>query len=114
MKRNITTILSSAAVCLLAANDVAGFATTKGSSARTSPLRSEVAEATAETKSTNAIETDPKEAVKLFGRLAEKYIMLDASAGLCCYSACAGENEHEYLCVSISSLLLLSMYSCVN
>ena len=62
-----------------------------------------------------AIETDPKEAVKLFGRLAEKYIseylrakhdnrasfiltafnscrpldqVLDASAGMCCYSAC--------------------------
>jgi len=31
---------------------------------------------------------DPKEAVKLFGRLAEKYIMLDSSGGLCCYSAC--------------------------
>lgn len=32
---------------------------------------------------------DPKEAVKLFGRLAEKYIMLDASGGMCCYSACS-------------------------
>mmetsp|Transcript_7697 Transcript_7697/g.16062 ORF Transcript_7697/g.16062 Transcript_7697/m.16062 type:complete len:227 (-) Transcript_7697:259-939(-) len=32
---------------------------------------------------------DPKEAVKVFGRLAEKYIMLDASAGMCCYSACS-------------------------
>lgn len=31
---------------------------------------------------------DPKEAVKLFGRLAEKYIMLDSTGGLCCYSAC--------------------------
>jgi hypothetical protein len=30
-----------------------------------------------------------KEAVKLFGRLAEKYILLDASAGQCCYSGCA-------------------------
>jgi hypothetical protein len=37
------------------------------------------------------IKTDPKEAVKLFGRLAEKYIMLDASAGMCCYSGCTGE-----------------------
>lgn len=48
-------------------------------------LHSEVAivEADADT-----IQTDAKEAVKLFGRLAEKYIMLDASAGLCCYSAC--------------------------
>jgi hypothetical protein len=31
---------------------------------------------------------EPKEAVKLFGRLAEKYIMLDESGGLCCYSGC--------------------------
>jgi hypothetical protein len=31
---------------------------------------------------------DPKEAVKLFGRLADKYILLDSSGGLCCYSAC--------------------------
>ena len=31
---------------------------------------------------------DPKEGVKLFGRLAEKYIMLDETAGMCCYSAC--------------------------
>lgn len=34
---------------------------------------------------------DPKEAVKLFGRLAEKYIMLDSSGGMCCYSGCTGE-----------------------
>jgi hypothetical protein len=33
---------------------------------------------------------DPKEAVKLFGRLAEKYIMLDSSGGMCCYSGCTG------------------------
>jgi hypothetical protein len=31
---------------------------------------------------------DPKEAVKVFGRLAEKYIALDSSGGMCCYSAC--------------------------
>jgi hypothetical protein len=31
---------------------------------------------------------DPKEAVKVFGRLAEKYIMLDSSGGMCCYSGC--------------------------
>jgi hypothetical protein len=31
---------------------------------------------------------EPKEAVKIFGRLAEKYIMLDDSGGMCCYSAC--------------------------
>jgi len=34
---------------------------------------------------------EPKEIVKLFGRLAEKYIMLDDSGGMCCYSACSGE-----------------------
>ena len=37
------------------------------------------------------ITVDPKEVAKVFGRLAEKYIMLDASGGLCCYSACSGE-----------------------
>ncbi|KAL3811223.1 hypothetical protein ACHAXA_008982 [Cyclostephanos tholiformis] len=35
------------------------------------------------------VRIDPREAVKLFGRLAEKYIMLDASAGMCCYSGCS-------------------------
>lgn len=34
------------------------------------------------------ISLEPKDAVKLFGRLAEKYIMLDESGGMCCYSAC--------------------------
>lgn len=38
--------------------------------------------------STTTTSIDPKEAVKIFGRLAEKYIMLDESAGMCCYSAC--------------------------
>ena len=38
--------------------------------------------------STTHISIDPKEAVKIFGRLAEKYIMLDESGGMCCYSAC--------------------------
>jgi hypothetical protein len=37
----------------------------------------------------DGIVADPqKEAVKLFGRLAEKYIMLDETAGQCCYSGC--------------------------
>ena len=31
---------------------------------------------------------EPKDAVRLFGRLAEKYIMLDESGGTCCYSGC--------------------------
>ena len=43
------------------------------------------------TATTEEVSIDPKEAVKLFGRLAEKYIMLDASGGMCCYSACKGE-----------------------
>lgn len=34
------------------------------------------------------IDLEPKEVVKIFGRLAEKYIMLDESGGMCCYSAC--------------------------
>mmetsp|Transcript_16498 Transcript_16498/g.40205 ORF Transcript_16498/g.40205 Transcript_16498/m.40205 type:complete len:258 (-) Transcript_16498:182-955(-) len=33
-------------------------------------------------------DVDPKEVVKIFGRLAERYIMLDESGGMCCYSAC--------------------------
>lgn len=37
------------------------------------------------------ISLEPKEVVKLFGRLAEKYIMLDDSGGRCCYSACSGK-----------------------
>uniref|UniRef100_A0A7S1UTP4 Uncharacterized protein n=1 Tax=Grammatophora oceanica TaxID=210454 RepID=A0A7S1UTP4_9STRA len=35
------------------------------------------------------ISMEPKIAVKVFGRLAEKYIMLDATGGMCCYSACS-------------------------
>jgi hypothetical protein len=35
------------------------------------------------------VSIEPKEAVKLFGRLAEKYIMLDESGGMCCYSGCS-------------------------
>lgn len=38
---------------------------------------------------TTTVAVEPKEAVKIFGRLAEKYIMLDATAGMCCYSACS-------------------------
>ena len=36
-------------------------------------------------------ELEPKDMVKVFGRLAEKYIMLDDSGGMCCYSGCSGE-----------------------
>lgn len=76
------------AACLPAV--VCGFTsvppTTVGAPATGTTLRSEAA--TAES-ALSTLETDPKEAVKLFGRLAEKYIMLDATAGLCCYSACS-------------------------
>ena len=42
------------------------------------------------TQSTEAkVEVNPKEVVKVFGRLAEKYIVLDPSAGMCCYSGCS-------------------------
>lgn len=41
------------------------------------------------TSSSSSFAVDPKkEAVKIFGRLAEKYIALDSSGGMCCYSAC--------------------------
>jgi hypothetical protein len=49
-----------------------------------SQLRMSSEAAAAET----SVSFDPKEAVKLFGRLAEKYILLDESGGMCCYSAC--------------------------
>jgi hypothetical protein len=34
------------------------------------------------------VSIDPKDAVRVFGRLSEKYIMLDETGGMCCYSAC--------------------------
>ena len=71
-------------ICL---SSVSGFAPVP--SRRTLPVLH--SEATATTDDAAEIKTDPKEAVKLFGRLAEKYIMLDASAGMCCYSGCTGE-----------------------
>lgn len=57
---------------------------------RAQQLLCSTANADKETSTTAAttIDIDPKEAVKLFGRLAEKYIALDSSGGDCCYSAC--------------------------
>ena len=49
------------------------------------------ADATTAAETTEIPSISPKEAVKLFGRLAEKYIMLDSSGGMCCYSACSGK-----------------------
>lgn len=85
MKHIATTIIVGAA-CLPAF--ITGFSPPSVSqhSISSTSLQSEVASPEAEV---DTIKTDPKEAVKLFGRLAEKYIMLDASAGLCCYSACS-------------------------
>ena len=46
---------------------------------------------TSQTFTTLATTNDvKKEAVKIFGRLAEKYIALDSSGGNCCYSGCTG------------------------
>jgi len=66
---------------------VARPAATNTPATTTMPLRST---ATPEdTTTTIALpDLDAKEVVKVFGRLAEKYIMLDESGGMCCYSAC--------------------------
>jgi len=39
-------------------------------------------------QSSVSVDFDPKEIVKVFGRIADKYILLDSSGGMCCYSAC--------------------------
>ncbi|GKY95807.1 hypothetical protein MPSEU_000541400 [Mayamaea pseudoterrestris] len=57
------------------------------SSRRLAPSSSE-ASSTSTTNTAVPVDTK-KEAVKIFGRLAEKYIMLDALAGQCCYSGCS-------------------------
>eukprot|EP00956_Cyclotella_meneghiniana_P009995 scaffold13800_cov51-Cyclotella_meneghiniana.AAC.9 len=74
--------LLTSIICLT--SSVSGFAPASSHRSFTG-LHSEV---TTADDATAGIQTDPKEAVKLFGRLAEKYIMLDASAGMCCYSGC--------------------------
>ena len=92
------TIRQALLTSILLISSVSGFAPASGHSGSFTGLYSEVN--TAE-DATAGIQTDPKEAVKLFGRLAEKYIMLDASAGMCCYSGCTGENEHNFVpCVN--------------
>jgi hypothetical protein len=52
------------------------------------PGASSSRQATAVFSTAADVSIEPKDAVKLFGRLAEKYIMLDESGGMCCYSAC--------------------------
>jgi hypothetical protein len=65
------------------------------------------------------VSIEPKEAVKLFGRLAEKYIMLDSSGGMCCYSACAGKfllssNSLFLFCIILKpdAFFLVSIVDC--
>mmetsp|Transcript_2494 Transcript_2494/g.2991 ORF Transcript_2494/g.2991 Transcript_2494/m.2991 type:complete len:224 (+) Transcript_2494:85-756(+) len=65
--------------------------TTAGKISPSSSIRTPTslyADVVEETTTTTTVEIEPKEMVKLFGRLAEKYIMLDSSGGMCCYSAC--------------------------
>lgn len=54
-----------------------------------SEIHSTTEETTATDSDSITVEIDPKDAVRIFGRLAEKYIMLDESGGMCCYSGCA-------------------------
>ena len=68
MKHFLRNTILVGAVCMQ--TGVSGFAPIAQTRSTTS-LRSEAA--TAES-SADTIQTDPKEAVKLFGRLAEKYI----------------------------------------
>ncbi|CAB9496807.1 expressed unknown protein [Seminavis robusta] len=53
------------------------------------PVRQDVSLWSSTADEATAVSIDAKEAVKLFGRLADKYIMLDSSGGMCCYSACS-------------------------
>jgi hypothetical protein len=76
-------------LCLI--NNISAFAPMSQCtiSSRSASLHADATDVAEAAESTTSITTDPKEAVKLFGRLAEKYIMLDATAGMCCYSACS-------------------------
>ena len=75
MKAILTTI------CLLLGS-AAGFSANHRRHAAPATALFSTAEETA------AVSIDPKDAVRVFGRLSEKYIMLDESGGMCCYSAC--------------------------
>ena len=65
------------------------FCTTTKGTRTTITTNTILAQSTTEDATAAKISIDPKEAVKIFGRLAEKYIMLDETAGMCCYSACS-------------------------
>lgn len=77
--------------CLVASTCVSGFSMIPSTDKRilraTGPLYSTEMTSTQDNHSV-PVELDSKEVVKVFGRIAEKYIMLDASGGMCCYSAC--------------------------
>ena len=87
----IATLLLYTNLLLLSIAGVDGFSFvgTRDRSTYYFQLHSSETIATDESSINDTIHVDAKEAVKLFGRLAEKYIMLDASAGMCCYSACS-------------------------
>ena len=59
-------------------------------------------------EATTEVAVEPKELVKIFGRLAEKYIMLDDSGGMCCYSACSGTCINTILFIASLSLTQLN------
>ena len=84
----LTMIIRYVGILLLCLSEGFSFNLNAGLSSRRLSLRA--ASATSETEqNVDVVPIEPKEAVKLFGRLAEKYIMLDESAGMCCYSACS-------------------------
>jgi hypothetical protein len=59
-----------------------------GSQSHRLHVYSQVNDVDAPTRNDNTSIDPKKEVVKIFGRLAEKYIALDSSGGNCCYSAC--------------------------
>lgn len=77
-------LLLSCGLALAAAFSPVSFTTTTTTTKR---IHTEFYMAEAPTAEAS-VSIDPKEAVKVFGRLAQKYILLDASGGMCCYSAC--------------------------
>ena len=87
-------ISKATALFLLATSGANAFVPTSGSSPAVGAFANAPAASTSAGRRTTSlasteVSVDPKEAVKLFGRLAEKYIMLDDSGGMCCYSACS-------------------------
>jgi hypothetical protein len=77
-------------LCLLAAGVASGFVVPPPQNAMLKNNDSRIRLNDATAADTTTAPLDPKELVKLFGRLAEKYIMLDSSGGMCCYSGCKG------------------------